>query len=51
VKAHLSCATRTNGVSAAWVGDRDAADGPQLPALLAATAEHFRVEELSGDKA
>ena len=51
LKAHIMCGTRTNIVTAVVIGDRNSADGPRLPPLLAATAENFNVAEVSADKA
>ncbi len=50
-KAHCIVGTRTNVVTAAYIGDKHAADCPQLPELLKATAANFTVKEVSGDKA
>jgi SWIM zinc finger len=38
VKAHIMTGVRTNVITAAFVGDKDAGDSPQLPGLLATTA-------------
>jgi hypothetical protein len=51
VKAHCCVGTKTNVITAAFVGDKNAGDSPQLPGLLKATAEGFTVRELSADKA
>lgn len=51
VKAHIVCGVCTNVVTAVKILDRRSADGPQLPELLRATAENFRVAEVSADKA
>jgi hypothetical protein len=51
VKAHVCCGVKTNVVTAAFIGDKTAADCPQLPELAKKTAENFRIEEMSGDKA
>ncbi len=51
VKAHALVGTRTNVITAAFVGDRYSADSPQLADLLRQTAQGFTVKELSGDKA
>jgi hypothetical protein len=34
-----------------FFGDTDAADCPQLPALVAKTADNFKIGEVSADKA
>jgi transposase len=51
VKAHCCVGVKTNVITAAYIGERSAADSPQLEELLKATAAHFTVQELSGDKA
>jgi len=51
VKAHVACGTLTNVVTAVRVTDSGGADCPQLPALLATTAQTFTVSEMSADKA
>lgn len=51
VKAHLCCGVKTNVVTAVVIGDKNAADCPQLPDLTGRTATNFRVDEVSGDKA
>ena len=51
VKAHCCTGTKTNVITAAYIGDKNAADCPQLPELLKATAANFTVKEVSGDKA
>jgi transposase len=51
VKAHALVGTKTNVITAAYIGERYAADSPQLKDLLKTTAQGFTIEELSGDKA
>ncbi len=52
VKLHAICGTKTNVVTAVEILDRHAADCPQLPALVKATAEAgFAVKEVPADKA
>jgi transposase len=51
VKLHCVVGVKTNVVTAAFIGDKNAADCPQLAELLKATAENFSVREVSGDKA
>ncbi|HWA97463.1 MAG TPA: transposase, partial [Pirellulales bacterium] len=51
VKVHLMCGVRTNVVTAVEIHDKLAADAPQLPALVNATASNFTLREVSGDKA
>lgn len=49
VKLHVMVGTTTNVVTGVKVSDKH--DCPQLPELLAQTAKHFKVKEVSGDKA
>lgn len=51
VKAHAVCGVKTNVVTAVVIGEKNAPDGRQLPQLLAKTAEHFTMREVSADKA
>jgi transposase len=51
VKAHFVTAVRSNIVTAVNIDHQDAADSPQLPALIHKTAENFRIAEVSADKA
>lgn len=51
IKAHAMVGTTTNVITAIHVTDSDAHDGPELPALVARTAERFDVREVSADKA
>lgn len=51
VKVHLAVGTKTNVVTAAKILDKHAADSPQFPELVKATAEGFTIREFSGDKA
>jgi hypothetical protein len=50
VKVHLMCGVKTNVVTAIEIHERNAADTKQLPALVAATAHHFAMAEMSADK-
>ncbi len=50
VKCHLMCGVKTNVVTAVEIHDMNAADSPQLPALVQATAKSFTVREVSADK-
>ena len=50
VKCHLMCGVKTNVVTAVEIHDPNAADSPQLPALVDATARNFTVREVSADK-
>lgn len=51
VKAHIMTGVRTNIITAAVIGGKDAADSPQFPALLDATAKGFRIAEVDADMA
>jgi transposase len=50
VKCHLMCGVRTNIVTAVEIKDKDASDTKLLPALVDATAENFKLSEVSADK-
>lgn len=50
VKCHLMCGVKTNVVTSVYATATESADTVQLPHLLAATADTFRVRELSADK-
>ena len=51
VKAHLMCGVKTNIVTDVAVTPNDSADAPFLPQFVKTTAEHFKVREVSADKA
>jgi len=51
VKLHAMCGVRTNIVTAVEMTDYRGADSPQFRPLLAATAEHFAVRDVTADKA
>lgn len=51
LKAHAMVGARTNVITAANVTDKDGADSPELPSLIAATDQHFTMTEISADKA
>jgi transposase len=51
LKAHVVTGTTTNVVTAISVTDSSGADSPQLPPLIAATAQRFQIAEVSADKA
>jgi transposase len=51
VKLHAMCGVRTNVVTSCEVTGWTAADSPYFRPLLAATAEHFDIEQVSADKA
>jgi transposase len=50
VKCHLMTGVKTNVVTAVEIHGRDASDTKLLPALLKATAQNFKVNEVSADK-
>jgi transposase len=51
VKLHAMTGVTTNVVTAVEATATESPDAPQLPKLLARTAENFEVREVSGDKA
>ncbi len=51
VKVHLICGVKTDIVTAAAILDKNAADCPQLPGPVQATAQAFEVREVDADKA
>jgi transposase len=51
IKAHCCVGVKTNIITAAFIGERNAADSPQFGDLLQTTAQNFTVREASGDKA
>jgi transposase len=51
VKVHIMCGVKTNVISAVEILDKNAADSPQLPPLLATTRKSFGVKEVSADAA
>jgi transposase len=50
VKVHICVGVKTGVTAAVEIRDRDANDSPLLPPLVNATAEHFKVREVSADK-
>ena len=48
--AILMCGVRTNIVTAVEIRDKDASDTKLLPALVDATAQNFKLNEVSADK-
>lgn len=50
VKLHLSCGVKTNIVTSVEVTEGSANDSPFLPLLVANTARHFTMREVSADK-
>ena len=51
VKAHLCVGTKTQVVTAVFMDEKNSGDCPQFDPLTQATAENFRIEEMSADKA
>ena len=51
LKVHLMTGVTTNIVTSVEISGRDANDYPFLPPLIETTARHFRLREVSGDKA
>jgi len=51
VKCHIAIGTRTHVITDVIVTDERGADSPQLPALVAGTAERFDMTDVSADKA
>lgn len=51
VKVHAMTGVTTNVITAIEATATESADSPQLPALLARTAENFDVQEVSADRA
>src|SRR5262249_31061930 len=50
-EGHIMCGVKTNIVPAVEIHDKNASDVRQLPQLVATTAEHFTMAEVSADKA
>ena len=51
MKAHLCIGVKTQTVTAVFMDEKNSGDCPQFDPLTRATAENFRVEEMSADKA
>ncbi len=51
VKAHLCVGTKTQVCTAVFMDEKNSGDCPQFDPLTRATAENFRIEEMSADKA
>ncbi len=51
VKCHLACGVKTHVVTAVEILERHTADSPQFKPLVKATAENFKIGEVSADKA
>lgn len=50
VKVHLMTGVKTNIVTAVVIEDKNAGDAPQMPELVATTAENFTIKEVPADK-
>lgn len=51
IKCHAMVGTTTNVITAVEVTESNSHDGPELPGLVASTAQRFDVAEVSADKA
>jgi transposase len=51
VKCHVLTGTTTQVVVAVVVSGRDSADSPQFPGLVNTAAKHFKIRQMTGDKA
>ncbi len=51
VKAHVCAGVKTGIITAAVIGGQHDGDSPQFPELVGKTAEHFKVEAITADKA
>jgi transposase len=51
VKTHLASGVKTNVVTAVRILDKDAGDSPQFAPLVKETYRHFKIGEVSADKA
>lgn len=51
IKIHIVCGTKSNIITAITVTDGKSNDSPHFPELMRKTAEHFRVKEITADKA
>lgn len=51
IKVHCCVGVKTNVITAAYIGDKNAADSPQFPGLMKTTAQNFTIRESSADKA
>lgn len=51
LKLHAMCGVRTNIITALEVTEGEANECPLMPGLVKTTAERFRIEAVSGDKA
>jgi transposase len=51
IKVHLMCGVKTNIVTAVVIGDKNASDTKQLPALVEQTSKNFIMKRVMADKA
>jgi len=51
VKCHIACGVKTHVITAVRILDKDAADCPQFKTLVKKTAEAFKINQVSADKA
>jgi transposase len=51
VKCQMMCGVKTNIVTAVEIADKHASDARMFPPLVETTAQHFRISEVSADKA
>ena len=51
IKAHICSGVKTNIISSVEITEGHSNDSPQLPSLVEETAKHFKVKEVSCDKA
>src|SRR6185437_1704248 len=51
VKAHIMCGVKTNIITAIEIGEKNAGDSPFFAPMVATTAKHFAISEVSADKA
>jgi transposase len=51
MKVHLCCGVKTNIITSVEITDRYAGDSPYFKPLVDATAQNFKMREVSGDKA
>jgi transposase len=51
VKCHLACGVKTHVVTAVEILERNSGDAPQFGPLVRSTAQHFKIDEVSADKA
>lgn len=51
IKCHVMCGVKTNVVTAIEIGEPNAHDSPFFPAMVASTAQNFKIGEVSADSA